>query len=142
MTFEEFEANAPNQLRRDRLWQMKSYRLALYASRVVGLDAPVLAANTITREVASQVFRAVGSMRSHIAEGYGRSSGRDRVKYFEYALGSAREAPEWYSHSECVLGEELARQRFDVLDEIVRMLLAIIPRERGRTIKQRGRDET
>ena len=64
-----------------------------------------------------------------------RSSGRDRARIFEYALGSARESIEWYDASGHLLEQELLQDRKEVLSEISRMLLAIIPRERDRTIR-------
>jgi four helix bundle protein len=134
MTFEEFEEQAPRYLTRDRTWKMRVYRLASFASHVVSADARRLYADPLTRNTALQLLDAVGSIRANIAEGYSRSSGKDRVRFFEYGLGSARESREWYSHGQFVLGESLVTERADVLDEIIRMLLWIIPPERGRSI--------
>jgi hypothetical protein len=50
-------------------------------------------------------------------------------------LGSARESIEWYDASAHLLELELLQDRKGVLSEISRMLLAIIPRERERTIR-------
>ncbi len=38
----------------------------------------------------------VGSIRANIAEGYSRGTGKDRARFYEYALGSARESRDWY----------------------------------------------
>ena len=59
----------------------------------------------------------------------------DRARIFEYALGSARETIEWYQSSLPVLGEEIVREREEILVEIRRLLIATIPRERTRTIR-------
>jgi len=40
----------------------------------------------------------------------------------------------WYK-SDAVLGEEITKDRRNRLEEIRRLLLAIIPRERGKTMK-------
>jgi four helix bundle protein len=72
---------------------------------------------------------------ANIAEGYSRSSGRDRARIFEYALGSARECMAWYESAEPVLSATIVRERLDTLEEIRRLLLAIIPRERDRLIR-------
>ena len=54
---------------------------------------------------------------------------------FEYALGSVRESMSWYNSLKPVLGESLVQDRRDRLEEMRRILLAIIPRERGRSMK-------
>ena len=66
---------------------------------------------------------------------YTRSSGKDRARIFEYALGSAGECEEWYDAGEPVLGTERTESRIKTLREIQRMLKAIIPRERERLIR-------
>ena len=64
-----------------------------------------------------------------------RARKRDRI---EYALGSARESMVWYRAAEPILKDEIVRVRLAKLEEIRRMLLAVIPRERGRLIRPRG----
>ena len=85
--------------------------------------------------MSGQLYAAVGSVMANIAEGYSRSSGRDRARIFEYALGSVRESMTWYRSAEPVLGAGVACGRLDTLEEIRRLLLAIIPRERSRLIR-------
>ena len=41
----------------------------------------------------------------------------------------------WYKGALPILGDEVVRNRRNRLEEIRRMLLAIIPRERGKTMK-------
>jgi four helix bundle protein len=102
-------------------------------------DARALTAEPLTRDLAAQLVLALGSIRANLAEGYSRAPGRDRARFFEYSLGSARECREWYRHAAPVLGEPCASARCQVLDEIARMLLAIIPRERDRKIERATR---
>ena len=68
------------------------------------------------------------------AVGYSRSSGKDRARIFEIALGSTRESMIWYHAATPTLGD-ITQQRLDKLEEIRRLLLATIPRERGRLIR-------
>jgi len=84
-------------------------------------DAKLLQAEPITAEIAGQLYAAVYSIEGHIGEGYSRSSGKDRARMFEYALGSVREST--------------TNQRLERLEEMRRLFLAIIPRERGRKMK-------
>ena len=83
----------------------------------------------------SQLYASVASIEANIGEAYSRSSGKDRAMRFEYALGSVRESMSWYKSVKPVLGEEVVKDRRNRLEEMRRMLLAIIPRERGKTMK-------
>ena len=98
-------------------------------------DAKLVRTDPITEEIASQLYAAVCSIEANISEGYSRSSGKDRALRFEYALGSVRESMSWYKSSLPILGEETVKDRRNRLEEMRRMLLAIIPRERGKSMK-------
>ncbi len=98
-------------------------------------DAKALRAEPITEEIAGQLYAAVSSIEANISEGYSRSSGKDRARIFEYALGSVRESMSWYKSSKPVLGDPTVKDRRDRLEEMRRLFLAIIPRERGRSMK-------
>ena len=119
----------------DPLSRMRVYQLARQLVQEAWGDAEVLRANVVTEKISGQLYAAVGSIAANLGEGYSRSSGRDRARIFEYALGSARESMDWYRSAEPILGDALVRPRLDKLEEIRRMLLAIIPRERGRLIR-------
>jgi four helix bundle protein len=99
------------------------------------MDAEKLRHNLVTEKVAGQLYAAVGSISPNLGEGYSRNSGRDRARIFEYALGSAREATTWYGAAAPVLCSRIVRERLDKLEEIRRLLLAAIPRERDRLIR-------
>ena len=120
----------------DPLRRMRVFELSEDIGPDSWTDAQNLVTNTITEKVAGQLYAAIGSIGANIAEGYSRSSGKDRVRFFEYSLGSVRESMKWYRHSQAVLGEETVTNRLDRLEEMRRLLLAIIPRERGRTIRK------
>lgn len=98
-------------------------------------DAKILQAEPITVAIAGQLYAAVCSIEANIGEGYSRSSGKDRARIFEYALGSVRESMSWYKSSRPILGDEKVIDRRDRLEEMRRLLLAIIPRERGRSMR-------
>ena len=97
-------------------------------------DAKLLRTDPITEEVARQLYTAVCSIEANISEGYSRSSGKDRALHFEYALGSVRESMSWYKSS-LPIGDETVKDRRNRLEEMRRMLLAIIPGERGKSMK-------
>jgi four helix bundle protein len=119
----------------DPLSRMRVFQLAGELIPDCFGDAKLVRAEPITADIAGQLYRAVCSIEANISEAYSRSSGKDRALRFEYALGSVREGMSWYRSVQPVLGETTVQDRRDRLEEMRRMLLAIIPRERGRTMK-------
>lgn len=119
----------------DPLSRMKAYRFAREILKDCWTDAERTKHHEVTQRVASQLYAAVGSISANLAEGYSRSSGKDRARIFEYALGSVRESMTWYYAAEPVLGEAVVSERLDKLEQIRRMLLAIIPRERNHLVR-------
>ena len=115
----------------DPLFRMRAYRLAVELLEVAFQDAKALSAELVTERIAGQLYAAVSSIGANIGEGYSRSSGKDRARLFEFALGSVRESIHWYQSSRPILGEGVVT-RLNTLEELRRLLLAIIPRERGR----------
>jgi four helix bundle protein len=118
----------------DPIYRMAVYQLATALSTSAWADAVRLEQRFITRRIASQLYSSAGSIRANLSEGYSRSSGADRARLFEYALGSARECRDWYALARPVLGDEIIAERDAVLVRIIHILLAIIPRERRRRI--------
>jgi four helix bundle protein len=120
---------------RDPLQRMRVYRLARELVTESWEDAEKLTHHRTMEKISSQLYAAVGSIAANLGEGYAHSSGKDRARIFEYALGSARESIAWFRSAEPVLGADVVAKRIEKLDEIRRMLMAIIPRERGRLIR-------
>ena len=133
MTYEEWLQSVPPELTTDPLWQMRVYRLALFAGDLGWHDVSTLAEDPRMRSLADQLYRALGSIAANIAEGYSRHSGKERARFYEYALGSAREARTWYYEGRYGLKEAVVAHRLRLLTQIVRLLLTIIPAERGAT---------
>ena len=114
----------------DPLRRMRAYQIAMDLLKTAWFDAKALSADAPTLQMSGQLYAAIGSILANIAEGYSRSSGTDRARFFEYALGSVRESITWYEGARPVLGESVTT-RLNDLEEIRRLLLAIIPRERA-----------
>lgn len=121
----------------DPLAKMLVYQYATQLVEASWEDVVKLRSYDVTAEVARQLYTAVGSITANLAEGYSKSSGKDRARIFEMALGSARESVEWYKAARPVIGAEATSERMELLGHIRRMLLAIIPRERERLIRPR-----
>ena len=126
---------------RDPLRKMRVYQMAEDLMPDCFLDAGQVLKNPITTKIASQLYYAAGSISANLAEGYSRASGKDRARYFEYALGSVRETMAWYRSSRPILTSEVVSDRLDRLEEMRRMLLAIIPRERDRSLRKKPKPD-
>ena len=135
-SYEEWLKTVPDSLTGAPLWRMKVYRLALFVADLGWHDVTKLSKDRRTWKLSDQLYAALGSIGTNIAEGYSRSSGKDRARLYEYALGSARESRNWYYNARHLLGDEVAFHRMRLLTHIIRLLLQIIPEERTRTIRE------
>jgi len=138
LSYPEWEAGVPSEIVEDALWKVAAYRLALFAADTGWTDVQRLAAAHITRSLADQLYRALGSIGANIAEGYSRSTGRDRARFFEYALGSARESRDWYYKARHVLSDPVMEHRLELLTRIVKLLIVTIPQQRNSGIREPG----
>jgi len=116
---------------------MRVFQLATALIPDAYQDAKLLQADPITAEIAGQLYAAVSSIEGHTGEGYSRSSGKDRSRFFEYALSSTRESIAWYRAGRPILGSDTTTKRWNKLEEIRRLLLTIIPLERDKKISPR-----
>ena len=129
--YEEWVLTVPAALTGDPLWQVKAYRLALFANTVAWQDVSQLIQDKRLIGLADQLYRASGSIAANIAEGYSHRSGKDQARFYEYSLGSAREARVWCYQARHILSEAVVEHRLRLLTDIVRLLLTMIPAERG-----------
>ena len=120
---------------RDPLNRSRAHQIAESLIEDAFEDATKLKAEIVTSEIAPQLYASIVGIEANIGEAYSRSSGKERALRFEYALGEVRESMSWYKGAKPVLGEDITTERRNRLEEIRRLLLAIIPRERGRTMK-------
>ena len=136
MNYTEWLQTVPEELAGDALWRNEAYRLAVFAGELAWADVTKLGQDPRTRSLSDQLFRAVGSVGANIAEGYSRSSGKDEARLLEYALGSAREARHWYYQSRQLLTDAVVNHRIQLLTQIIRLLLTMIPNERQRRLAE------
>lgn len=130
MRFDEWEQAAPEALRDDATWKTQAFRLASYLADRAVADARQLDGQPGMTLLAGQLVHAAGSIAANIAEGYSRRSPPDRAKFYEYALGSAREARSWYLQARSTLGGDTFGLRDGVLSQVIRLLLTMIRNER------------
>ena len=140
MIFTQWQASVPPEITHDPLWNMDVYRLALFIGEIAWFDVCKLSLDKRTLEISDQLHRAVGSISANIAEGYSKASKKDEARYFEYSLGSAREARDWYYKSRHILGDDVFIHRARLLVQIIRPLLKIVPEFRGKKISDERSD--
>ena len=143
MTYDEWEATVDQAVKRDATWHVQAYRLGLYVADAAWTDCERLAADPRAGSAAQQLLRAVGSIPANVAEGYAKRSAKDRIRYFEYALGSVGETRAWYLTTARAILPESVRDRCETLLSLTRLLLTMIRRERERVGRRStGRGES
>lgn len=136
MEYEEWVSSVPKEITGDPLWKMEAYRLALFVADLSWDDVTKLMRDKRTLGLSDQLYRALGSISANLAEGYSRSTGKDRARFYEYALGSAREGRDWYYKGRHVLGGEVTSHRVRILTQIVRLLLTMVPQQRAYVLRE------
>jgi four helix bundle protein len=136
MNYQEWLVTVPIEITQDPLWKLEVYRLGLFVAEIGWEDVVLLNKNNLTRDAADQIVRSLDSISANIAEGYSRSTGKDRARYFEYALGEAREARDRYFKARRVLKQEVVLHRMKLLTQIVKMLNALVPTQRKHGLRE------
>jgi four helix bundle protein len=138
VNYSDWQSTVPAEITADPLWRTTVYRQALFLSDLTWRDTRKLIEDQSLISLADQLFRAVGSISANVSEGYSRASGKDQARFYEYALGSAREGRDWYFKSRHALGPTVTAHRMKLLAEIIRQLSAMVPKYRGKFIKEEG----
>jgi four helix bundle protein len=128
--FAQFEATPPADLAGDAMWTQQAYRIAAFLAVICREDATTLEKSPGMARITEQLIASIDDVGTAIAEGYGRLSGRDRARYYEYAFGSAREAREWYRRASFGGQIELA-ERALLLTRAIKLLTVAARDERG-----------
>ncbi len=134
--YKEWCEAVPLCIRNDPLWTVTVYRYALFCADIGWNDICKLALDRRTRSLSDQLYRSLGGISTTVAEGYSRGTGRDRARFYEYELGSAREARDWYFKSRFVLGNPVVDHRMKLLTEVTRLLLTMVPDQRSSSVRE------
>jgi four helix bundle protein len=132
--------SVPSSITGDAVWKIEAYRLGLYSGDIGWDDVSRTAEDKRTVQLSGQLYRALGSISANIAEGFSRSSHKDKARLYEYALGYARESRDWYYKARHVLGQELVGERHSVLNQVIRLLLTMIPNQRSYMVREDSAD--
>lgn len=126
MTYDEWEVAVPRGMKDDAVWRVQAFRLASYLAASADRDSEAIANTPRLGKAAAQLASATASIAANVAEGYTRLSPKDRIRYYEYALGSAAEAKAWYVTLARSLDAPVVDARLAVLTSITRLLLKMI----------------
>lgn len=135
MNYEEWVTTVPEEIKADSLWKVTAYRLALFLNDLGWRDTAKLIRDRRMIRLSDQLYGALGSVSANLAEGYSRGTGKDRARFYEYALGSARESRDWYFKARQVLGETIFQHRLQLLTRVIQLLLTMIPQQRGHVLQ-------
>jgi four helix bundle protein len=136
MNYDEWLKSVPVEITDDSLWKVEAYRLALFATELGWHDVSKLMKDKRTLGLSDQLYRAIGSIGANVAEGYSRGTGKDRARFYEYGLGSARESRDWFYKGRHVLGIKVAEHRIRLVSQIIRLLLTMVPDQRGSLLRE------
>ena len=136
MNYDEWVKTVPQEIASDTLWKMEAYRLALFAAEIGWQDVLKLASDRRMLGLSDQLYRSLGSVSANLAEGYSRGTSKERAHFYEYALGSGRESRDWYYKSRHILGEAVVFHRIRLMTQVIRLLLSMVPQQRGYNIHE------
>ena len=136
MTYTEWLETVPSEITNDPIWKLDVYRLALFAGDIGWNDVLALSKSNLMWSVADQLHRSLGSMSANLTEGYSRSKGLDRARFFEISLGSARESRDWYYKSRHALPAEVVKHRMGLTTKIISMLTPMIYHQRKNALRE------
>ncbi len=135
-----WEADRPTAITSDAIWQLDVYRAALFLLHISRADCRAMRTAHSAFAIADQLTKAAASVSANIGEGYSRSTRADRLRFFDYALGSARECIAWYEAARDVLPDPVVDERLHLLARIRSLVLGLIRYTRTRKLSS-GRFE-
>jgi four helix bundle protein len=110
-----------------KLNDIEAYKIAFKLSNYVW-DI-ILRWDYFTKDtVGKQFVKAVDSISANIAEGFGRYSKKDKIKFYRYSFGSLYESLDWNekSHLRNLLDEEQYSKIFSELIKLPKSLNSLI----------------
>jgi four helix bundle protein len=99
MIYDDWLKTAPENLKRDALWQFKVYPKTVFLYDLLWEDCDRLMKDVRGEAIVIQIIRSGGSISANIEEGFGRGFGADFAYFLRVSLGSARETRGWYQRA-------------------------------------------
>lgn len=125
MKYSDWQECVFSEIKTDITWKIEAYRLSLYLNDLCWSDTTLILKKKYF-SLGDQLYRSVGSISANIVEGYSRISNKEKARYYEIALGSAREARDWYFKSRYLLTNDLVQKRLKILTSIIKLLQVMI----------------
>lgn len=119
-------AQVPLSIKQDLLWELDTYRKALFLADLVWFDSEKLFTDGRGKGIAWQIIESAGSISANIEEGFGRGYGKDYARFLRISLGSARETRGWYYRGRYVFEEGVITHRMHLADEIIANLVTLV----------------
>jgi four helix bundle protein len=142
MTYDEWVAQVPKSIKQDPLWQFEVYPKALLLADFAWEDCGKLMRDVRGRKIAEQLIDSAGSVSANIEEGFGRGYGRDYARFLSIALCSARESRGWYYRGRKLLTTKILEYRYQLLKEIIALLVTHIKKQKALAKKQKTSKKT
>ncbi|MEM8861845.1 MAG: four helix bundle protein [Chloroflexota bacterium] len=136
MNYQSWEKEVPKQITSDYLWKLEVYRLGLFIADIGWHDISKLVKDNRTIKLSDQLYGSLGSISANVAEGFSRKSNKEKARFYEYALGSARESRDWYFKSRYILTDEVVNHRIELLTQIIKLLSRMVSQQRSYTIAE------
>ncbi len=130
MNYEKWLKEVPRDILDDDVWQLKAYRASLFLSDLCWQDTSLIRDKKFY-SLGNQLYSSVGSISANITEGYSRNFDKEKARFYEYSLGSARESKDWYFKSRHILGQELSNRRIKLLTSVIKLLITMIKDKRS-----------
>jgi four helix bundle protein len=110
-----------------KLNDIESYKIAFKLSNQVW-DIVIKWDYFAKETVGKQFVKAVDSISANIAEGFGRYSKKDKIKFFRYSIGSLYESLDWNekSHIRSLLNKDEYSIIFNELIKLPKALNSLI----------------
>ncbi|HEY65294.1 MAG TPA: four helix bundle protein [Caldilineae bacterium] len=129
MTYEEWETQVAQDIKKGPVWKFYGYRKALFLYDLVWSDCEHWRGDRRGHAIIEQIIRSAGSIGANIEEGFGRGFGRDNARFLKIAVGSARETQGWYWRGRKLLPQDIYEHRISLLNEIIALLITEINRQ-------------
>jgi four helix bundle protein len=125
MKYQKWVDEVPEEIKNNAIWNLKVYQAALFLSDLCWDDVQEIIEKRFF-SLSDQLYRSIESVSANVAEGYSRNSYKEKARFYEIALGSARESKDWYFKSRHILGRKKAMNRIKLITSIIKLLLIMI----------------
>lgn len=136
MKYREWEEAVPGEIKGDLVGKIEAFRLARFLAELSWNDVTRLVGDKRTMGLADQLYCAAGAVNADIEEGYSQSSEKDRARFYEYALSSARETRGWHFKARHILGTLASSHRLSLMTQIFKLLLKMVPIPQGQILNE------